>query len=415
MTIGFFGLSHLGLNYLAASAAKGFRVVGYDENKELIEKLKSNKVIFKEPLLFENLKRFNKNIIFSNKISDLKKSKIIFISLDVKTDKYGKSDLNGIKKIIKIIKLKINKKNLILMSQVKPGFTKKISWDKSRLFYQVETLVFGQAFQRAFNPERIILGVNNPQKNINNEVKNFYNKFNCPIIKTDYNSAELIKISINIYLISSITTTNLLAKIVKKLNGNWEDLEKAIRLDKRIGKFAYLNPGLGISGGNLERDLYNISQIAKQNNISHDLFKIWKKNSVIQKSWASSFYNNELKKNKKLRIGILGLAYKINTNSTKNSPSLDLIKNIKENKIYAFDPVVKKIKKQKNLILTQNTNDIINISDVLFVMTPWYEFKNIKTQSIINSKIKKIIDPFGIFKNEKELLKRKKIKYYSLI
>ena len=92
-----------------------------------------------------------------------------------------------------------------------------------------------------------------------------------------------------------------------------------------------------------------------------------------------------------------------------------MIKNIKENKIYAFDPVVKKIKKQKNLILTQNTNDIINISDVLFVMTPWYEFKNIKTQSIINSKIKKIIDPFGIFKNEKELLKRKKIKYYSLI
>lgn len=415
MTIGFFGLSHLGLNYLAASAAKGFRVVGYDKNKELIEKLKSNKVILKEPLLFENLKRFNKNILFSNKISDLKKSKIIFISLDVKTDKYGKSDLIEIKKIIKIIKLKINKKNLILMSQVKPGFTKKISWDKSRLFYQVETLVFGQAFQRALNPERIILGVNNPQKNINNQVKNFYNKFNCPIIKTDYNTAELIKIAVNIYLISSITTTNLLAKIVKKLNGNWEDLEKAIRLDKRIGKFAYLNPGLGISGGNLERDLYNISQIAKQNNISHDLFKIWKKNSVKQKSWASSFYNNEFKKNKNLRIGILGLAYKINTNSTKNSPSLDLIKNIKENKIYAFDPVVKKIKKQKNLTLTQNSNDIINISDVLFVMTPWYAFKNIKIQSIIKSKIKKIIDPFGIFKNENELLKRKKIKYYSLI
>ena len=114
MTIGFFGLSHLGLNYLAASAAKGFKVVGYDENKELIEKLKSNKVIFKEPLLFENLKRFNKNIIFSNKISDLKKSKIIFISLDVKTDKYGKSDLNGIKKIIKIIKLKIKEQRKIM-------------------------------------------------------------------------------------------------------------------------------------------------------------------------------------------------------------------------------------------------------------------------------------------------------------
>ncbi len=223
MNISFFGLSHLGLNYLAASAAKGFKVIGYDENKELIKSLKLKKKIFNEPFLFENLKKYKKNITFTNNVNDLKKSKIVFISSDVDTNKNGKSDLKKIKKSIQVIKSKLSNKNLIIMSQVKPGFTKKLVWNKSKLFYQVETLIFGEAFKRALNPERIILGVDNSLKKINSEVRKFYKKFKCPIIKTDFNTAEIIKISINVYLISSITTTNLLAKIVKKMKGNWID------------------------------------------------------------------------------------------------------------------------------------------------------------------------------------------------
>ena len=283
MNISFFGLSHLGLNYLSASAAKGFKVIGYDKNKNLIEKLNSNTKIFKEPHLFENLKKYKNNILFTSNLKDLKKSKIIFISSDVNTNKHGKSNLKIIKKNIGILKSKFKNKNLVIMSQVKPGFTKRIIWNKEKLFYQVETLIFGKAFKRALNPERIILGVNRPEK-INKDLKKFYSKFKCPVIKTDYNTAEITKISINLYLISSITTTNILSKIVKKIKGNWTDLEKALKLDKRIGKYAYLKPGLGISGGNLERDLYNIIEIAKENNISYDIFKLWKENSLNKKN-----------------------------------------------------------------------------------------------------------------------------------
>ena len=77
--------------------------------------------------------------------------------------------------------------------------------------------MFGDAFKRALSPERIILGTIDPIKKINNDLKFFYSKFNCLIIKTDYSTAELIKISINLYLISSITTTNLISEIVPKL------------------------------------------------------------------------------------------------------------------------------------------------------------------------------------------------------
>ncbi len=415
MNISFFGLSHLGLNYLAASASKGFKVVGYDENKNLIKKLQLKKKIFQEPLLFENLKKFKKNITFTNNINDLKKSKIIFISSDVETNKHGKSDVKKIKKNISTIKSKFKNKNLIILSQVKPGFTSNLIWNKSKLFYQVETLVFGEAFKRALNPERIILGVDKTLKKINAEVQKFYRRFNCPIIKTDYNTAEIIKISINLYLISSISTTNLLSSIVKKINGNWPDLESALRLDKRIGKYAYLKPGLGISGGNLERDLFNISGISKQKGISNELFEIFKKNSINQKLWPYKIYRRYFKKVKGIKLGILGLAYKKNTNSIKNSPSLELIKKIKKNKVFIYDPIVKKIRKQKNVIISKNTKEVINNTDILFIMTPWDEFKKIDINIIKKSKIKKIVDPFGLLLFRKNFFINNKIKYYSLI
>jgi UDPglucose 6-dehydrogenase len=414
MEIGFFGLSHLGLNYLAANACKGHKVIGYDRDNKLIKDLTLGKKLFKEPFLFENLDKYKKNIKFTNNLKDLKKIKIIFISSDVKTDSSGKSNLKFIKRDIDSLRKDLSDKNLIIMSQVNPGFTKDIAWNKDKLFYQVETLVFGDAFKRALNPERIILGTHKPLKKISNDLKFFYRAFNCPIIKTDYSTAELIKISINLYLISSVTTTNLISKIVKKIGGCWSDLENSLRLDKRIGKFAYLKPGLGISGGNLERDLQNIIDISEQKGISTKLFKIWKENSLYQKNWAYSIYKENAKKTKKLTLGVLGLAYKENTDSLKNSPAIHLINRLKNKDIYVFDPVVKKIIKKKDLIHTNNVNELINEIDILFIMTPWKIFKNIDINLLTISKIKIIIDPYGILTSQKTIFENRNIKYFSL-
>lgn len=414
MKIGFFGLSHLGLNYLAANAFKGHKVIGYDRDNYLIKDLTSGKKLFKEPFLFENINRYKKNIKFTNNLKDLKKCKIVFISSDVKTDSIGKSNLKFIKKDINSLKKNLFNKNLIIMSQVNPGFTKKIVWNNNKLFYQVETLVFGDAFKRALNPERIILGTHNPLKKINKDLKNLYSKFNCSIIKTDYNTAEFIKISINLYLISSITTTNLISKIVKKIGGCWSDIENSLRLDKRIGKFAYLKPGLGISGGNLERDLHNITDLAKQKTVSTKLFKIWRENSLHQKNWAYSIFRENLKKTKKSTAGVLGLAYKENTDSLKNSPAIHLISRLKNKNIYVFDPVVKKIMKKKDVIYANTVNELISKIDILFIMTPWKIFKNIDINLLSNSKIKMIIDPYGILISQKTNLEIKNIKYFSL-
>ena len=140
-----------------------------------------------------------------------------------------------------------------------------------------------------------------------------------------YESAELAKISINMYLISSITTTNLLCQICEKTSAKWSEILPSLKLDKRIGRYAYLKPGLGISGGNLERDLNTITEICKNNEIDSNLFKLWKKKSNYHRRWILRKFEQVTKKNKISRIAMLGLAYKAGTDSTKNSPSIMII------------------------------------------------------------------------------------------
>ena len=137
---------------------------------------------------------------------------MVFISRDVPTNSKGKSNLLEIKKLIKKIVKTIKKKcNLIILCQVPPGFTRSINWLSNNLYYQVETLVFSNALERAFSPERIIIG-KDPSK-MDKKYNFFLKKFKCPILEMNYESAELAKISINIFLISSVTSTNLLSEI----------------------------------------------------------------------------------------------------------------------------------------------------------------------------------------------------------
>ena len=132
-------------------------------------------------------------------------------------DKNNKSNFNFINKKLKSILKNLNKSSeLVILSQVKPGFTRKIDWAKDKLHCMVETLIMGSALDKALSPERIIIGSN---KKNEQSSKDFLSKFTKNIINTSYESAELTKISINLMLISSITMTNVLSEICEKIDG----------------------------------------------------------------------------------------------------------------------------------------------------------------------------------------------------
>lgn len=144
---------------------------------------------------------------------------------------------------------------LVIHCQVVPGFTRKINWPKERLYYQVETLRKGDALDRALNPERIIVG--SFDNRIDAILYDFLEIFNCPIVQMTYESAELAKIAINLYLAAQVSVTNTLSEISEKIGAVWDDIIPALQTDKRIGKDAYLRPGYGLST-HLIRDLQTI-------------------------------------------------------------------------------------------------------------------------------------------------------------
>ena len=412
LTIGYVGLTHLGVNYAIASAMKGFNVVCYDNDLDTISTLKKKKVPFYEKGTEKGLKKNFKRFNFTNQISDLKNCDLVFVSKDVPTDSNGKSNLLEIKKLTKRITQNLKKKsNLIILCQVPPGFTRCINWPSQNLYYQVETLVFSNALERALFPERIIVGKN--LNKIDKKYNFFLKKFKCPILEMNYESAELAKISINIFLISSVTSTNVLSEISENIGANWADISEALKLDKRIGKYAYLKPGLGISGGNLERDLETFRNYLKFNKIYENYFKNIKKISTYRKNWNYIQFKKIIKNFKNLRsIGILGLTYKENTNSIKNSPSLSFIKKIclnKKFKINVFDPKIKELTNYKSINICKNISELIKNSELLFIGTPWEIFKKINYKKFNN--IKAIIDPYNLANFS---LGKKKIKHIAM-
>ena len=405
LKLGFVGLSHLGLVYMASAAQKGFKVFGFDTHNKLIENLRRYKINFSEPKLKDILIKNHKKIQFSSEIKNLRQCDLVFLSQDVPVSKLGKSDYRSLKKYLDQIKKNLNKNSeLIILSQVYPSFTRSIDWNKKKLYYQVETLVFGNAVKRALKPERIIIGQSDLRNKISPKILSFYKNFNCPIIKMSYESAELTKISINLFLISNITLTNKISEICEHLNANWDDISRALKFDKRIGKYSYLNPGFGISGGNLLRDLSTIKNISSQFNLDSKLFNDFEYYSKYFKNWCL----NKLKKikiNPKDRISIFGLTYKENTSSTKNSFSLFLLNKLKKNRIFLNDDIinVKKIcDSNKNFFETKNYLDALKKSKIIFFLIPSKNYKKINHVKRINIFKEKIIfDPFKIINNKK--------------
>ncbi len=413
--ISFVGLTHLGLNYLAASSKKNFKILGFDRDKLKIQNLNNGIIDYDEPGLKNLISKNKKKIIFTNNFTKLKKSKLVFISEDVGTDKENNSDLKSLRKLINFtIKFLSKKTKLIILSQSKPGFIRSIKYDHNKLYYQVETLIFGNAINRAIKPERFIIGQKNNHKKIDNDYLKYLNSFRCPIIKMNYESAEITKIAINLLLASSITTSNILSEICEICHANWREIIPAIKLDRRIGKFSYINPGLGISGGNIERDIVTAIKLSKKKTPSNILLKSLVQNSKHMKDWVYRVIkkNKLLSLNKKDNIGIIGVTYKENTNSIKNSPFLELEKKInKVGKIFVFEPMAKIDFKRKNIIQTKNLNDFFLKNKVIVFLRP---FKNINIFNpylkIIKNKI--VIDPYGVLKEKLRNIEVKK--YYTL-
>lgn len=409
--IGFVGLSHLGIVYGLATAAKGFDVVGFDRDGALCERLGQGHFPVSEPGLEELFNANRERLNFTADVSALTKCSVVFYSLDVPTDVGNRSDLGPLRQLLAHTTPHFAPDaTAVILCQVPPGFTRSLKGQGARLgehlHYQVETLVFGNAVERALKPERYIVGCDDPRTPLPEAYAQWLEAFGCPVLAMRYESAELAKIAINFFLVSSVATTNTLAEVCERIGADWSEIVPALRLDKRIGPHAYLGPGLGIAGGNLERDLVTVKRLAEGSLADTGIVDAWQRNSAHRKDWTARTFREACARHRlalsSVTVAVWGLAYKENTHSTKNSPSLQFLSGISECRKQAYDPVVRLAANAYPQFAQRETAlGACRNAQVLVIPTPWPEFRKVDLAAIRAAMPGNILlDPFGVLDGE---------------
>lgn len=397
--VGFAGMTHLGINSAAAAAARGFSVVGYDADVARVAQLARLEMPVVEPELDALVTAHRERLHFTSDAGDLARCDIVYIAADVPTDDAAKSDLAPILALIERTSAHLGKDAvLVILCQVPPGFTRNLAGiPPARRLYQVETLVFGRAVERALHPERFIVGCADPTAPLPPRYRQFLESFGCPILPMRYESAELAKIAINFCLVASVSVANTLAEVSEAIGADWAEIVPALKLDRRIGPHSYLAPGLGISGGNLERDLRTILDIAARQQTDAGVVAAWLANSTRRKDWCwQQLDARVLARKPDAVIAVLGLAYKENTSSTKNSPALVLLAHLAERRVRVHDPVVS----PAIVPFAEGCDDPLACAtgaEALVIATPWPVYRDLRIADLARvMRGRVLIDPYRL-------------------
>lgn len=400
--LGFAGMTHLGLVSGVSAAEKGFRVICFDPDPLRVLLLLQGTLPVSEPSLDELVAKHRASLSFTSNAADLQACDVVYVAPDVPTDDLGGSDLGPINTLLAgVFESARDDAVIVVLSQVPPGFTRAKQRDGRTLYYQVETLIFGRAVERALQPERYIVGCADPRQPLPEPYRAFLAAHDCPVLPMRYESAELAKISINMCLVASVSVANTLAELCEHTGADWSEIVPALRLDRRIGQYSYLAPGLGIAGGNLERDLATVCSYADRYGTDAGVVRAWIANSQHRRDWVLGvLYRELLSKLDNPLIAVLGLAYKQDTHSVKNSPSLALLEHLKPFRVRVYDPVVPaSVVPHPRIHGAVSELETCEEADVLVLMTPWGQFSSVDPRQVARSmRGKLVLDPYAVLK-----------------
>ena len=202
----------------------------------------------------------------------------------------------------------------------------------------------------------------------------------CPIIITDINSAELIKHAANSFLALKISYINAISILCEAAGANVEQVAHGIGLDERIGR-RFLNAGIGFGGSCFPKDLSAFIKISEQ--VGYE-FKLLKEVQHINAEQMDRFVKkitDTLWVLKDKKIGVLGLAFKQNTDDVRMSPAIDLCQRLQKEgaTLRVHDP--KAMDKAKsvltNVTYVDDMNAIAEDCDAIVIATEWDEFKKL--------------------------------------
>lgn len=393
--IGVIGLGYVGLP-LALEFSKKTKVVGFDLNKERILELikgidRNNEVLNNE---IKNLK----NLKLSYEDTGLKNCNIFIITVPTPVDNKNLPDLTFLKSACEIVGKYISKNSIfILESTVYPGCTEKFCVP---ILEKASNLKFNKDFYCGYSPERINPGDSKHNfKNIvkitsgsNNQtaakIKNLYKSIFKNIYQTNsIKTAEAAKVIENIQRDLNIALVNELSIILDKLG---VDTKKVIEAAGTKWNFQKFYPGL-VGGHCISVDPYYLTYVAKQNNYNPKVILAGRKINNQMKFEVVKKFLSAMKKNKinskKIKILVMGIAFKENVSDLRNSQALEIINifKAKKFKVDIYDPLIQqeKIKFKNKIFFLKKKLPTKKIYDGILVLTPHDKIKSISSSRLI--------------------------------
>ncbi|MDD3925039.1 MAG: UDP-glucose/GDP-mannose dehydrogenase family protein [bacterium] len=389
MHIAVVGTGYVGIPTGVCLAELGNDVICVDRDTARIENLKNGKMPIYEPGLEELLlKNVRAGRLSFTSVLDyaIEESEIIFVAVGTPQADNGEADMSQVLSVaadigrnLRDYKIIINKSTVPVGSgELVSKTIREHAIDKSISFDVVSNPEFlreGSAVSDTLKPERIIIGSDSTAAA--ERIMQLYKPLKAPVLITDLRTAEMIKYASNSFLATKISFINAIANLCETIGADVATVARGMGLDPRIGPL-FLNAGLGYGGSCFPKDVKALMSTAERNGVSLAMLREVERVNAYQRELFISKIKEELGVLSGKVIGVLGLAFKPNTDDMREAPSVPVLNALIADGavVSAYDPMAFESASTMiaGLIRADSPYEAAVDADVLLVLTEWSEF-----------------------------------------
>ncbi|MEK9180245.1 MAG: nucleotide sugar dehydrogenase [Patescibacteria group bacterium] len=394
--IGVVGLWHCGEIYSAGLAELGHEVIGIDGDKNVVANFLKNIPPLPEPGLAELLKknRDTGRLRYTTDFAEMKNCDVVWITYDTPVSDMDDADMSSIYAALEASAPHFaDGVLLVVSSQVPIGTSKEFEryirgarpGMKFDYVYTPENLRLGEAVRCFMEPGRVVIGADSDAAA--KKVEEIFAPLKTATIRMSPASAEMAKHALNAYLATSVSFINDIADICEKTGADVLNVARALRSDPRIGPKAFLDAGLGFSGGTLGRDLKALGAAAKNAKIDLPVIQSVYEKNLKRKDEIVVRLVSLIGNPKNQKIAIFGLTYKPGTKTLRRSRALEIAADLSKMgaALSLYDPAVEEseLPKIKNASFSRDPYAAAVSAKAIVIVTPWPQFKELDFEKIV--------------------------------
>jgi len=394
------GIGYVGLVTGACLADLGNKVICLNRDQRKSDNLKKGILPIFEPGLEEIVRRNYEagRLNFTTSYDEaLKEAEFVFIAVGTPSGTEGEADLAHVNAAATEVARRLTRPLIIVNKSTVPigtgdwvaDLVRESMPDPSVPFWVVSNPEFlreGSAVYDFMNPDRIVLGSTSFEAA--RRVAELYYPLQAETIITDLRTAEMIKYASNAFLATKISFINEIANICEALGADVKEVAKGMGSDKRIGH-AFLGAGVGWGGSCFPKDVKALVHMAATHGAHPQLLRAVMEINYDQRKRVIQKLRDILGGFRGKTVGVLGLAFKPNTDDMRDAPSIEIIHMLQHEgaQVKAYDPVAIETAKRvlKDITYCQNAYEVAEGADALILVTEWNEFKQLDMARIKES------------------------------